>query len=183
MRSIRAWSRLPCGGGRMNQLQSDFLRNTVTAAQYTQKTYGVPASITLAQAILESGWGKSSLAQKCNNFFGVKAVAHATPDTYEEFPTIEFVDGRKTSVMAQFAKYPSPTLGFAAHARLLALAERYKPAMACRSDVEMFAEQLHRCGYSTNPNYAASLMVLVKEFDLTQYDIQPDPAAPAAEVA
>lgn len=167
----------------MNQSQSEFLRNAVPAAQYTHKTYGVPASITLAQAILESGWGKSALAQKANNFFGVKAAAHAAPDSYAEFPTYEFVDGRKTAVMAQFAKYPSPTLGFAAHARLLALSERYRPAMACRGDVEMFSEQLQRCGYSTNPSYARSLMELVKEFDLTQYDIQPDPAAPAAEVA
>jgi len=167
----------------MNQQQSDFLRNVVPAAQSSQRVYGVPASITIAQAILESGWGQSALAKQCNNYFGIKATANALPDSYEEFPTIEFVDGRRTSVMAAFAKYPSPAMCFAAHARLLALAPRYKAAMAVRNDVLAFAGQLQRCGYSTNPDYAALLMSLVKEYDLTQYDIQPEPPANQAEVA
>jgi flagellum-specific peptidoglycan hydrolase FlgJ len=165
----------------MNQQQSDFLRNVVPAAQSSQRVYGVPASVTIAQAILESGWGQSALAKRCNNFFGIKAAASAAPDGYEEFPTTEFVDGRRTQVMAAFAKYPSPAMCFAAHARLLALTPRYRAAMQARGDVGGFAQQLQRCGYSTNPDYAALLMELVKEYDLTQYDVPPDPnAAPAA---
>lgn len=163
----------------MNAEQNAFLKMAVPAAQYTHKTYGVPASITIAQAILESGWGRSSLARECNNFFGVKAEHNAAPGSYEEFPTTEFVDGARVSIDAAFAKYPSPTLGFAAHARLLALAPRYRAAMAVASEPERFAQQLQACGYSTNPFYAQSLMQLVKEFDLTQYDIQPDPPAVA----
>src|SRR5579883_1786705 len=161
----------------MNQQQSDFLQSVVPAAQSSQRVYGVPASITIAQAILESGWGQSALAKQCNNFFGIKAMAHAAPDSYEEFPTTEFVDGRRTSVMAAFSKFPSPGMCFAAHARLLALAPRYRAAMAVRNDVMDFARQLQRCGYSTNPDYAALLMSLVKEHDLTQYDVQPEPPA------
>lgn len=168
----------------MNQQQSDFLRDVVPAAQSSQRVYGVPASITIAQAILESGWGQSALARQCNNFFGIKAAAHAEPESYQEFPTTEFVDGRRTQVMAAFAKYPSPAMCFAAHARLLALAPRYKPAMLVRNDVMAFAQHLQICGYSTNPNYASSLMALVKEYDLTQYDVQqPEPPANQAEVA
>jgi len=167
----------------MNADQNEFFKLAVPAAQYCERTYGVPASIQLAQGALESGWGKSRLAVECNNFFGVKAAHNAAPDTYEEFPTTEFVDGQRVQIHADFAKYPSPTTGFAAHARLLALAPRYKPAMACRGDVEMFAEQLQKCGYSTNPLYPHLLVGLIKEFDLTQYDLQPDPPAAEARAA
>ena len=55
--------------------------------------------------------------------------------------------------------------------------------MACRNNAAEFAEELQRCGYSTNPQYAASLMQLVREFDLTRYDVPPDPAAAQKEVA
>lgn len=157
----------------MNQQQSAFLTNTVSAALATQKQFGVPASITLAQAILESGWGTSALARLANNFFGVKATAGAAPHDYVEFPTHEFVDGRSTEEMAKFARYPSPAESFQAHAKLLAQAPRYAPAMSERNDPAEFATQLQKCGYSTNPNYAAELITLVTEFDLRQYDVQP----------
>ncbi len=155
----------------MTETQSKFLQQVVPAAQCSQREFGVPASITIAQAILESGWGKSALTVQANNFFGVKAAAHAAPDTYEECPTYEYVDGHKTLEMADFARYPSPVESFAAHAALLAKAPRYKPAMDVRNTPAAFASKLQACGYSTNPEYAASLMTLVREFDLTQYDL------------
>ncbi len=164
----------------MNQTQSAFLSNTVPAALAMQRQYSVPASITLAQAILESGWGQTALAKQANNFFGIKAIYFADPKSYIEFPTKEFVDGRAVMELAKFARYPSPAQSFAAHAQLLSLAERYKPAMAVAHDPEAFAMELQQCGYSTNPGYAVSLMQLVAEFDLTQYDEQPA-AQPAAE--
>lgn len=157
----------------MNQQESSFLANVVPAALSTQKLFGVPASITIAQAIAESGWGQSALAKQANNFFGIKALAHADPNAYAEFPTHEFVDGREVSVMCAFAKYPSPLDSFLAHARLLALAPRYQPAMAERNDPAAFATQLQKCGYSTSPDYAVALIKLINEYDLRQYDVQP----------
>jgi flagellum-specific peptidoglycan hydrolase FlgJ len=157
----------------VKQFESDFLRDVLPAALATQKQYGVPASITIAQAIAESGWGKSALAVQANNFFGIKAIAHTDPNTYVEFSTKEFVGGRKISVMADFAKYPSPVESFQAHAKLLSQASRYMQAMNERNDPAEFATQLQKCGYSTNPEYAAGLMTLVTEFDLRQYDTLP----------
>ena len=55
--------------------------------------YSVPASVTLAQCILESGWGQSRLAREANNFFGIKAEHLGQPDTYREFLTAEYVHG------------------------------------------------------------------------------------------
>ena len=157
----------------MTQTESNFLQNTVPAAIATMKTSGVPASITLAQAIVESGWGNTALARKANNYFGIKALAHACPDDYIAFSTSEFVDGRQTTIMARFARYQSPQESFAAHAHLLSAAPRYAPAMAVRTDPAKFAAELQACGYSTNPDYATGLMKLVDQYNLTQYDLPP----------
>lgn len=167
----------------MNAIQNAFLKAAVPAAQAAARKWRVPASITIAQAILESGWGASALARQANNYFGIKAVTNASPDGYAEFKTTEFVDGRRIAEMAKFARYPSPAAGFEAHAVLLATISRYKPAMQFCSDPLHFAQAIAACGYSTNPNYAAELAQLVKEYDLTQYDIPPDGAAKAQEVA
>lgn len=167
----------------MTAEQSDFLKKAVLAAQYAQRSYGVPASITIAQAILESGWGKSELASECNNFFGIKASNTLDPETYKEFPTHEYVHGKEVGIIAAFRKYASAELCFGAHARLLACSDRYKPAMAVRGDARAFATQLQLCGYSTNPQYASLLTDLINEFDLTQYDLTPEPPAAAIKEA
>lgn len=173
----------------MNETQSKFLQMAVPAAQSSQKATGIPASITIAQAILESGWGCSALAREANNYFGIKATAHVNPSRYAEFQTSEFVDGRKTSVLAKFARYESPAESFAAHASLIAKAPRYAAAMRFCAKPEIFAHELQVCGYSTledsqgNHIYAQRLMELVNEFDLTQYDLPPMPDAPAAAQA
>jgi flagellum-specific peptidoglycan hydrolase FlgJ len=168
----------------MTQAESIFLSKTVPAALATQKQFGVPASITIAQAITESGWGKSGLAVKANNYFGIKGTHLNDPETYVEFKTEEFVKGVEVTEMADFEKYASVTDSFLAHAQLIATAERYKPAMAVAADADHFAIELQQCGYSTNPSYAVDLMILVNEFDLTQYDTKPEapPAAPAEGV-
>lgn len=168
----------------MTAEQSEFLKIVVPAAQAAQQRYGVLASITIAQAILESGWGKTQLARECLNYFGIKATPHYTaPDSYEEFPTHEYVNGKEVLITASFMKYASLDVCFAAHARLLARADRYKAAMAVRNDAAAFARALQVCGYSTNPSYAGLLMDLVHEFDLTQYDLQPEPPAQAKQMA
>ena len=135
--------------------------------------WGVPASVTLAQWILESAWGQSQLARRYSNFFGIKAQPG---QAYAEFTTREVVAGRAVSELAHFARYASPAEGIAEHARFLATLDRYQPAMRERHDVNAFCEQLQHCGYSTSPAYARSLLSLIREFDLTRYDT---PAAPA----
>lgn len=164
----------------MTELQSEFFHDTVPAALLSQHSSGVPASITLAQAILESGWGRSGLARIANNFFGIKAGANASPDEYVEMPTHEVVNGVSELEMARFARYPSIEACFKAHGALLALASRYHAAMEAAHDPAAFAAELQKCGYSTNPNYSAELMRLVREFDLGQYDAAPNPPAAAA---
>jgi flagellum-specific peptidoglycan hydrolase FlgJ len=166
----------------VNATECLFLREVVPAAISTMKVSGVPASITVAQAILESGWGDSSLAREANNYFGIKAEHLGAPESYEEFPTAEYANGQREMVEAEFEKFPTITDCFEDHAALLATAKRYAPAMAVKSNAVEFARQLQTCGYSSNrpplapgpKYYSDSLIELMNEFDLTQYDAASD---------
>jgi flagellum-specific peptidoglycan hydrolase FlgJ len=168
----------------MNGQQNAFLKTVVPAAQAAQKKWGVPASVTIAQAILESsnqlGWGQSQLAREAHNYFGIKAVDLTNPENYIELPTHEFIGGAEELVEAAFARYEEPAESFDAHGRLLATAKRYAPAMAVRNDPIAFAAQLQHGGYSTSPTYASSLWKLIQAYDLTQYDLPPDGGAAQA---
>lgn len=155
--------------GMTRQDKLDLVEKFGAAAKASQQKYGVPASITIAQAILESGWGESQLAKQCNNFFGIKDVDH---ESYQEFPTTEYSKGRKTRELARFEKYPSFESCFAAHARLLSIADRYQPAMAA-DNPRSFALQLLACGYSTDPSYPDKLIALVRQYALTRFDAPP----------
>lgn len=172
---------------KVNALQRTFLDTIAPWAQAAQRKWAVPASVTMAQAILESsnekGWGQSDLARECNNFFGIKAAHSAAPNTYKTFSTHEYVGGELVTVPAEFARYDSPAESFEAHARLLARARRYWPAMRVRTSPEAFAEELQLCGYSTNPNYGRSLATLIRLYDLTKYDVRPDGPAAVQEAA
>jgi flagellum-specific peptidoglycan hydrolase FlgJ len=167
--------------------QNAFLRLAVPAAQAAQRRYDVPASVTIAQAILESsnalGWGQSQLAKEANNFFGIKATDQQNPEHYIELPTREYLQNHIELIEAKFARYENPEDSFEAHARLLAIAHRYMPAMAACHDPELFAIKLQVCGYSTNPSYGVTLNKLIKDYDLTQYDVPPSDPARAQEVA
>jgi flagellum-specific peptidoglycan hydrolase FlgJ len=159
------------------------LHSVVPAAQAAQKKYGVPASVTLAQWIFESSWGTSKLSTTANNFFGIKARQTQIPTSYVEFPTAEYENGERIIVDALFEKYPSEAAGFDAHAALLATAPRYRYAMLHTASPEEFAACLQTAGYSTNPQYAHSLVQAMCDYNLFQFDPWPDGPAKAQEVA
>lgn len=162
------------------QLELDRLHAVVPAAQFCAKQWGVPASVTLAQWILESGWGTTALAVKANNCFGIKASHLAAPDTYEEFPTHEYVNGQRVLVEALFVKYASVADSFKGHALLLSRAARYQRAMRVADDPKAFAVYLQTCGYSTSPTYGATLGKLIDEYKLDAYDVH-EPHDPALQ--
>ncbi len=105
----------------MNAQQHAFLKLVVPPAQAAQKKWGVPASVTLAQAIFESsnhdGWGQSQLAREYENYFGIKAEHLADPNTYVELLTDEYVNNRPEDVEAKFERYPSIADSFDDHGR------------------------------------------------------------------
>ena len=171
----------------MRDYQSRFLHRLVPAVLRLQQQTGLPASVVLAQAILESDWGRSQLARRNRNLFGIKAhplarrgrdgqgslAAHATTDAVV-YSTTEYAGGRARRVKARFACYRSYDQCLQDYVRLLSR-RRYAPARALAANPLAFARALQRCGYATDPRYAHKLGILIRRYQLTQYDL------PAAE--
>ncbi|QUW04435.1 LysM peptidoglycan-binding domain-containing protein [Chloracidobacterium validum] len=162
-----------------------FIDSIAADAIRSQRATGVPASVTIAQAILESGWGRSALTRQANNYFGIKGTGPAGSVTMR---TREVLNGREVYVNAQFRKYNSAAESFADHAQFFIRNPRYATAMRHTNDAFRFAAEIHRAGYATDPNYTNLLHRIMREHDLTRFDAiarsgntvpsQP-PAAPA----
>lgn len=173
----------------MTDQERAFINRIGPMAQASQRQYGVPASVTIAQAILESsnksGWGQSRLALEANNYFGIKH-REGVDEPYVDFRTHEFFNKQDQIVMAHFRSFDSPEASFNAHAALLAGLPRYAKAMRDKNDPGLFSEQLQDCGYSTDPEYAGRLKFLIGEYHLYEWDAaapeSPDPPATQANV-
>jgi hypothetical protein len=124
--------------------------------------YKIPASITLAQGILESGNGNSILAKEANNHFGIKCHKEWTG------PTFHMDDDQEKEC---FRKYENPNESFRDHSLFLTTRPRYAPLFELDlMDYEGWARGLKSAGYATNPQYAEILIKNIKEFELFQYD-------------
>ena len=130
---------------------------------------GVPASITLAQGLLESGYGLSELAVKGNNHFGIKC--HNTWTGAKVYP-----DDDMTGEC--FRKYDSPEESFRDHSDFLRYRDRYKFLFDLDpSDYKGWAYGLRKAGYATDPKYPEKLIRLIEEHELYVFDsMQPDEA-------
>ena len=148
----------------------DFFKYYAPYAESTQVKYGVPASITLAQAALESSWGTSGLTTSANNFFGIKADKSWKGQS-TAMPTQEFVNGAYVTVNAGFRKYNSAQDSFNDHAKFLIDNGRYKKLFSLQvTDYIGWAQGLKSAGYATDPTYDSKLINLVTKYNLTQYD-------------
>jgi flagellum-specific peptidoglycan hydrolase FlgJ len=163
------------GDGPATSAQRAFIAGLVPGAVAAQQRYGVPASVTIAQAIDESGWGNSSLAAQYHNLFGIKGAGPAGSVT---FPTQEFEGGQWVGIDAQFAAYHNDAESIAGHAQLLATSGYYTKAMADRANPDAFAHDLTGV-YATDPGYGANLIALMKTYNLYQYDTAPATATAA----
>ena len=158
--------------------QQTFISLVVPGAVAAQQRYGVPASVTIAQAIEESAWGQSSLAAEYHNLFGIKGTGPAGSVT---LPTQEHENGSWVTIDAQFAVYRNDAESIAGHAELLATSGYYTRAMAECAYPDAFASSLTGV-YATDPDYGANLIALMKLYNLYQYDTAPA-ATPAATPA
>ena len=168
----------------MNQTQIEFIKKYKHFALDTERKTGISALFILAQAGLESGWGKSVPG---NMFFGVKAIKSTPPVKKQLLRTKEVLtcptptkeglfpemisitkraDGKYLYIVHDwFKKYDSPEESFTDHALLLSQHPRYQKAMRYKSDPYRFAEEIAAAGYATAPNYAESLKALIKEIE------------------
>lgn len=140
----------------------------VTPAQEAQKKYGVPASISLAQAITESDWGQSELSQEHHNLFGIK------DKNGKPFKTKEYVNGKWITITDKFATYNSDGESVIRHAMLIKNGtsenkDRYKKVVTAKNYKDA-AKALQDGGYATDPDYAEKLISVIQSYDLQTYD-------------
>jgi Mannosyl-glycoprotein endo-beta-N-acetylglucosaminidase len=151
--------------------QQAFLEMAGKAARASAALTGVPASVTVAQAILESDWGRSQLAQSANNYFGVKAMGTLGPDGVVWLPTAEYdSSGQPYQTVSAFRAYKSLTESMTDHDLLLQMSSRYAAAMQVARNPKQFAAQLAQAGYATDPAYADKLVALMDRYNLYQLD-------------
>jgi flagellum-specific peptidoglycan hydrolase FlgJ len=155
--------------------QQAFINEVAPGAIAAERSYGVPASVTIAQAIEESGWGQSELAAADNNLFGIKG---AGPAGSALLSTEEYENGQWVTIAAPFRVYNNVAQSITDHAQLLATDPVYQQAMADRHTPDAFANDLTGV-YATDPDYGAKLVALMQLYDLYRYDATTTAAAPA----
>lgn len=140
----------------------DYIKTFSEIAQMEMKAYGIPASITLAQGLLESGLGKGELALKTNNHFGIKC--HTGWDGDYDFHD----DDEKGEC---FRKYNHPMYSFRDHSLFLTSRSRYASLFELRNDdYKSWAIGLQRAGYATDKRYPQKLIQLIEKYQLQKYD-------------
>ncbi|MEV4419409.1 glucosaminidase domain-containing protein [Patulibacter sp. NPDC049589] len=155
-----------------------FLKKAGPEARRTFRAARVPASVTLAQAILESGDGTKTA--DANNYFGIKAQS-ANPATgvfvwgrnavgCMHEPTNESEGGTDVRQVAQFRLYRTMRGSFVDHGLFLRENPRYARAFKYRRSPRRFAQALQKAGYATDPGYATKLITLIKQDKLTRWD-------------
>jgi flagellum-specific peptidoglycan hydrolase FlgJ len=146
--------------------QQAFIGEVAPGAIAAQQKYGIPASVTIAQAIEESGWGQSELATADHNLFGIKGTGPAGTDMR---PTQEYENGIWVNRTAGFRVYRNIAQSIADHGQLLATSPVYQHAMANRHVPDAFASALTGV-YATDPGYGSNLIALMRLYHLYQYD-------------
>ena len=137
----------------------------LAAARAADARWRIPASVSLAQWALESGWGRH-MPPGSNNPFGVKA---RPGDAAAAAETREVIDGRDETILARFRVFASLDEAFDDHARLLATAPAYAPARACLPDVKAFCAALTG-RYATDPQYGDRLAAVIDSAQLERFD-------------
>lgn len=140
----------------------EYVENYSPYAIQNMRMYKIPASITLAQGILESGSGNSELARKSNNHFGIKCGSNWTGGkTYHD-------DDAENEC---FRTYKTVLDSYNDHSEFLTKNKRYSNLFILKiDDYKSWAKGLSKAGYATNPNYASRLITIIEELKLYSYD-------------
>ena len=146
--------------------KEDFLRQLRPHADQAARELGVDPNALLAQAALETGWGRSvpcNAQGECSfNLFGIKAGSQWSGATVN-VPTLEFEEGIPVRKVERFRAYDSPADSFRDYAALIRDSSRYANARGAGDNVEAFATALQQGGYATDPHYAQKLAEVARE--------------------
>ena len=146
---------------RWNQTYQQYIDRYKDVAIEQMKRYGIPASITIAQGIFESGAGQSELAVKANNHFGIKCNGWSGRKSYHD-------DDERGEC---FRAYDNAYESFEDHSKFLSSRQRYSSLFNLKKDdYKGWARGLKAAGYATNPKYADRLIEIIQLYKLYQYD-------------
>lgn len=147
----------------------DFIGAIAPAARASMQTTKIPASFTVAEGALESGWGMSQLCKQAYNLFGVKADAAWHGPTFE-LDTAEYIKGERVIVPAKWRKYGSWLEAIQDHASFLIANPRYRPAFAYTNGAT-FSIAIAAAGYATDPKYGQKLVSIIRTHNLSSLDV------------
>lgn len=144
------------------QVCKNYVERYLGIAKAEMKEYGIPVSITLAQGLLESDAGESTLARQSNNHFGIKCKSRCLGCTCRNYSDDDVYD--------MFRVFNNPQESFREHSLLL-MGERYSRLhQLSRTDYKGWARGLKAAGYATDPRYAEKLIKIVEALDLHKHD-------------
>jgi len=145
-----------------------FKRDLSAPAERTGQTLGVAPHALLAQAALETGWGKHVIrnpdGSSSHNYFGIKADARWAGGVVS-VPTTEYVAGRAVTVTAKFRAYDTVAAAFDDYAKFISGNPRYRDVVAAGANDAEFAHGLAAAGYATDPHYAAKILAIIDAGD------------------
>jgi flagellum-specific peptidoglycan hydrolase FlgJ len=153
-------------------------------AQQVGRTYNILPGFIMAVAILETGDGTSRLCTEANNLFSIKGNYNGSSI---HFPTIEYINGKKTTVTAEFRKYPSYKESCIDFCELMKNGvswnrAAYSRATIGKTNLDKVLVEFGKTPYMTDPNYSGKLLAIVKEKNLYAWDTMPtQPAAHTLE--
>lgn len=158
---------------RLSSDQRAFLAAATTVARTSKQRYGVPASVVISQAVLESGWGRSELSRSARNYFGMtcgRAGAGPLSTGCRNGP--DRVCDRKgcRPTVLSFRTYRSMQDSFADHGRVLSTDPRYRSAYAARGNPKTFVKLIAKAGYATDPRYADRVVRIMTKYRLDRHD-------------
>lgn len=146
---------------RWNQVYQQYIDQHKDIAIEQMQAYKIPASITLAQGLLESAAGRSELATKGNNHFGIKCNGWSGRGIYHD-------DDQRNEC---FRAYNNVYESFVDHSKFLVNGQRYRSLFNLKTtDYKGWARGLKAAGYATNPQYANKLIEIIQLYKLYQYD-------------
>lgn len=164
----------------MASVSQQYVEQYAEYAIEQQRKYGVPASVTLAQGILESANGRSQLSRECNNHFGIKA-AKAWLDAGGQYGL--YTDDRPNE---KFCKYATVGDSYEHHSLILKNNSRYSACFAlAQDDYRGWCNGLQKAGYASSKQYASSLISVIERMDLTKYDsmaVERGPLTPTSDI-
>jgi flagellum-specific peptidoglycan hydrolase FlgJ len=143
--------------------QEQYVKKYLSMAQAEMQKFGIPASVTLAQGLVESNAGESTLARKNNNHFGIKCFSRScskghcsnhTDDSHKDF----------------FRVFESPWMSFRTHSLMLKTGHYNRLFRFAKEDYRNWARGLKALGYATDPHYAESLINTIEDLKLYEYD-------------